>query len=326
MRQENIIPDKLIAGLPDHFRNRYLSAQNDSDRRDIIKEYRDVLKESLWGHDKDIANLTGQMEALKTRTAAWEEIQAACESPKLGKLGESCFHKLVEAVNSGEVILPVRYDHESLNDQFKWIPNPDAVIFVVQHDWASAFTQAQDFDGGEFRVPYSDQMFEFRISGRRVCCCIGAEDGIAAGFIFYVETSLGWAMCGYNTIENGDWKLHTDSSEVCAPIFNLIRDQIRAICIALEAEVAVTEIIRAPHKLNRKRERAGKLPIYDHHIVHLARRTRSGPTMLDHEAGTQKRMHFVRGHWRHFEAHKTWIKWHLRGNPDLGFIEKEYRL
>jgi len=31
-------------------------------------------------------------------------------------------------------------------------------------------------------------------------------------------------------------------------------------------------------------------------------------------------------HWRHFENHKTWIKWHLRGDPCLGFIDKHYRL
>lgn len=37
-------------------------------------------------------------------------------------------------------------------------------------------------------------------------------------------------------------------------------------------------------------------------------------------------MHFVRGHWRHYEVSKTWIRWHLRGDPDLGFIDKEYRL
>ncbi len=38
------------------------------------------------------------------------------------------------------------------------------------------------------------------------------------------------------------------------------------------------------------------------------------------------RLHVVRGHWRHYEEHKTWIKWHLRGDPDLGFIQKHYSL
>ena len=38
------------------------------------------------------------------------------------------------------------------------------------------------------------------------------------------------------------------------------------------------------------------------------------------------RLHFRRGHWRHYEDHKTWIRWQMVGNPDLGFVEKQYRL
>lgn len=38
------------------------------------------------------------------------------------------------------------------------------------------------------------------------------------------------------------------------------------------------------------------------------------------------RMHFRRGHWRHYQEHRTWIKWMLVGDPDLGIIEKHYRL
>lgn len=34
----------------------------------------------------------------------------------------------------------------------------------------------------------------------------------------------------------------------------------------------------------------------------------------------------VRGHWRRLSTFKTWVRWHLRGNPDLGFIDKKYTL
>ena len=44
------------------------------------------------------------------------------------------------------------------------------------------------------------------------------------------------------------------------------------------------------------------------------------------EPETGKRLHFVRGHWRRYEEHKTWIRWRLRGDPDLGFIDKSYRI
>lgn len=37
-------------------------------------------------------------------------------------------------------------------------------------------------------------------------------------------------------------------------------------------------------------------------------------------------MHFRRGHWRHYQDHRTWIKWCLVGDPDLGFVDKHYKL
>jgi hypothetical protein len=39
----------------------------------------------------------------------------------------------------------------------------------------------------------------------------------------------------------------------------------------------------------------------------------------------RKRLHLRRGHWRHFATYRTWIKWMMVGNPDLGFVDKEYR-
>lgn len=63
-----------------------------------------------------------------------------------------------------------------------------------------------------------------------------------------------------------------------------------------------------------------------HHVISLANR-RNRPAALGGDGSSRRRrLHFRRGHWRHFETHKTWIKWMLVGDPDLGFVEKEYRL
>lgn len=62
--------------------------------------------------------------------------------------------------------------------------------------------------------------------------------------------------------------------------------------------------------LARRHERADRLPTpagaFEHH--------------------TRKRLHFRRSHWRHYVSHKTKIPWTLVGDPNLGFVEKEYRL
>ncbi len=106
-----------------------------------------------------------------------------------------------------------------------------------------------------------------------------------------------------------------------------VGSQIRALSIALDAEVAIKEVTRAPNKLNRVREKAERVPVPNHYVVSLAKRSRAAPMAVSHEGEHGKRrLHFRRGHWRHFETHKTWIRWMLVGNPDLGFVDKEYRV
>lgn len=107
-------------------------------------------------------------------------------------------------------------------------------------------------------------------------------------------------------------------------MLDVVSGQIKAACIALDAQVAEATTVREAHS----RSGGGSpQPLKAHHIVSLARRTARPASLGDGSgSGRRKRLHFRRGHWRHFEAHKTWIRWMLVGNPDLGFVEKEYRL
>lgn len=261
------------------------------------------------------------------------EIQAIAHAPVLQKLGETAYHKVIAAYKDRSMIVPEAHFTKSAADQLAeiWEHSPETPqIFVVQHDWAAAFEKATDFQGGEVRFPYSVAIFEFRISGHRVCCATMSDGGTLTGVVLNIETSVGWALGAAYQIHGSTWTAINDRKDLCGPITNLCRTQIRAMMIALEAEVAVTELVRAPHRLNRKRERAGKLPIFDHHVVSLANRKRYAPRALEpgdiEEEKHHRRLHFVRGHWRHYTNSKTWIKWHLRGDPDLGFVDKEYRL
>lgn len=175
-------------------------------------------------------------------------------------------------------------------------------VFLVQHDWASVIEPTT----GEYRLPADPAAFEFQISGRRMI--IVTRDGEYATL---VETSeQDWCLCKIEV-----WKFD-DQQEVIK--------QIRAISIMLDAEVAVTEAVRAPHRLNVKREKSGKLPIYDHHVVKLANRKHVLAGGNESSARNGPRLHFRRGHWRHYDGWKTWINWTLVGNPDLGFVDKDY--
>ncbi|HKM88832.1 MAG TPA: hypothetical protein VJX48_09530, partial [Xanthobacteraceae bacterium] len=110
----------------------------------------------------------------------------------------------------------------------------------------------------------------------------------------------------------------------------LVEREIKAVCIALEAQIATTEVIRAPLKLNKARERGGKPPLPDYRVVQLTKRSTPLPLPTTGGPAAEKRqsprLHFRRGHWAHFSNHRTWRKWTLVGDPDLGFIDKHYRL
>lgn len=303
---------------------RYLDHGETAPALEVVKEKRLALNESRAKLDREQARVDAKEKQMQAR----RDIDALTKNLRLTRLSETGFHKAVQAWEDGEIIVPP--GEELSDDELRHALSRAATVFVVQHDWSSAFEKATDFADGEVQLPYDDMVFEFRIGGRRVCCCLRAADQVLSACLLLIETSVGWALGAMYEITSGQWTQFIDDDDLCEPILNLCRAQVRAVCIALEAQVVETEIVRAPHRLNRKRERAGKIPVFDHHIVNLAHRKRYLPRdpqpgeIEDEHHG--KRLHFVRGHWRHYTNHKVWIKWFLRGNPDLGFVDKEYRL
>jgi hypothetical protein len=188
-----------------------------------------------------------------------------------------------------------------------------ASTYLVNHNWADAFKNARDYVGGEIHLPDDICAFEFRVSDRHVIGFAIESDGILHTQIA-VQVRKGWALFPR--------EMYRD----LRPLQDLITNQIRAIAIALDAEVATAPVVREPHRRNKERERQG-LPPVSYHVVNLARRQRAEPlAQNDNESMRHVRLHFRRGHWRHFETFKTWIKWCLVGNPSLGFVDKHYRL
>lgn len=202
-----------------------------------------------------------------------------------------------------------------------------AQMLVIEHDWAGAMAKA-DLDA-EFRLPYDYVAFEMKIGGRPIVAEAMTNDDGEVTFCPNVKGPLGWLVPGFATWKNGRWMIGNTGKPVSGfEAFDVlalyIGDQLRACCIALDAEVATTTAVRAHHRSNQPRGQATALRSY--HVVSLARRTRAIPLSEPESTGQHRRMHFRRGHWRHYESHKTWIKWMLVGDPDLGFVDKHYKL
>ncbi len=205
-------------------------------------------------------------------------------------------------------------------------------LFVIEHDWSAAFRGSTDFASGEISLPYDYTCLEMRISGVRVLLCVGADLSCVLALGLHGEwicTTHQMSASGALTVDDRMVNSDRGKTEVLG-LLALISAQVRAVCIMLDAEVAEVELRRAPEKLNHQRERQGRAPLRDHHVLRLAHRHRV--RAADHRAAdydpdyTRKRLHFRRGHDRHYPNYKVWIKWQLVGDPDLGFVDKEYRL
>jgi hypothetical protein len=202
-------------------------------------------------------------------------------------------------------------------------------VFLIMHDWGAAFAGDRDFDdhASEFRLPAPKCAFDFAISGRRVVAFVGDHEPEKISAV--IEWRPFWFPLLFWKQDNLQ-QFYIDGPQERAGVERLrtlLLTNIKAACVSLEAQIAELEIVRAPHKLNAARARRGKSAIPDYRVINLMQRRRA-KLPLDQSEHSHRglRLHFRRGHWRHFVSHKTWIKWTLVGDPDLGFIDKEYRL
>lgn len=209
----------------------------------------------------------------------------------------------------------------------------DAEIFRVEHDWFKAIRKAGEFDGGSFRLPYETSVFEFQVSRKAVVamCVNYGSDATENEIVMQlaVESFFGWAL-SHNLYRNngGRWEVMQGGASIkedkMEHLVELIGNQIRAACIALDAEVAATTLVREGHEGKGREAKAH--PAYEFYTISIASRTRAEALQSHGASKGTKRLHFRRGHWRHFTASKTWVRWCLVGNPELGFIDKQYRL
>lgn len=203
--------------------------------------------------------------------------------------------------------------------------------FVVEHDWGAVLGD----ELGEFILPYPFCSFEFRISGMRCIFMFNYIDRVIsyASFVGYEGGWVPFPTCEFDSTGRlskiGTLEHLGIRPRLISSFYEFIFRQIRAVCVMFETSVAVKQTVRAPEKLNRQREKRGRTKLRDYHVVVLNRKPRvdTVPAELQtHGERNSPRLHFRRGHWRHMISHRTWINWQLVGNPDLGFVDKHYRL
>jgi len=197
----------------------------------------------------------------------------------------------------------------------------DYVPFIVKHDWAAVLGDSDGDKDGNVLLPMPKCAFEFRISGFNVIYLV--QDPTHAGYepifpdtpkVLLVEApGRGWIIMD----KAKDFTAYVES-------------QFHAACVVLEAQAAKWTKVEAPAALNKKRKSQGKLPLYDFHVIDLSRDRKRYENHGDGTGttGIRHRLHFVRAHDRHYKD-KGIVKripWHLRGDPELGVVDKLYKL
>lgn len=254
--------------------------------------------------------------------AAVREWTALPDLP-MGKPVGSAYYKLKDAFQNLKVI-----DGTDDKRPNAWFFKDDPHIILVEHDWSRAFSGATDFEAGAFRLPFPNCCFEFVLGGKRVCALVKERDEGTSMRPFICHKDLWVAGLQYD-LHDDQWDLtgggFLKQHEHLAAV---ISEQIRAISIVLEAGAFEARKVDPSPKLNKARMKRGEMPLLAHHVLTISpeRVARRERTHEGHDPKWRTRLHFRRGHWRRYETHKTWVRWTMVGNPDLGFVDTSYRI
>jgi hypothetical protein len=266
-----------------------------------------AMDEEMKRLDRELSETRGAKEAIE-----WGAVDPVMERP-----AGSMFKDLRKAVVSGDChSFYVRRKLSTFADYETEILR-HAEVFVVEHDWAQAFATAEVKDA-PVRLPYDVCAFEFQYGGRPIVA-LATQFESEVVYSAAVKGPLGWVLCDFAC----DLRATSKAAHGFSRLLGRIASQISAISIALDADVAKDEIVREQYH-GAASTRNYAVP-KGYHVVSLSRRS-ARALATGHHSGRRVRLHFRRGHWRHFENHKTWIKWMLVGDPELGFIDKHYKL
>lgn len=202
-------------------------------------------------------------------------------------------------------------------------------VFLVDHDWAALCASIEGYAEADFHFPFDSFQVEFSIQAVTIIVSLFDAQGDMppVGGLFVAKKDGDFLpVTGFYVID-GKVGIDTDHIEPEPWMFRLASialDQTRAISVLIEADAAETIEINADPKLQRARAKRRVPPINPYLILSLRRSTPAQSAKSAYQGVV--RCHFRRGHWMRVGEGKTWRKWTLVGNPDLGFVQKTYVL
>lgn len=98
-------------------------------------------------------------------------------------------------------------------------------------------------------------------------------------------------------------------------------------CLTVNCQNVTTAVIPPPEKLQKKRLKNGKEPLYTYHVLQLPQQgSEGGGHGLGYDR-TGPRVHWRRGHLRRLQTgHVIWVRPAIVGNAERGLVDKTYRV
>lgn len=222
----------------------------------------------------------------------------------------------------------------------------DTQLIIIEHEWARALPPSVS---GEWRLPFREICWEFRISGVRVLAFTEAQDEENPDmFMTYGKDGV-WLTDDYDYTMSGDtlrgkkgaWSEGVEFKRVA----HIVWANIRAACIMLDAPNVAERQERQPSDVLVAKARCeGVTPPARYQVIRLMNLERRASVYRARGGGTtgiKQGGHWRRGTWVHYDdpdsgevqyandggfiVSKSWRRWHFAGDPNR-MVDKEYRL
>ena len=163
--------------------------------------------------------------------------------------------------------------------------------------------------------------------------CYDTRNGVIDCFFFGYGVGRFWFSGGGGITAEPDgrrgWRPYEGGKHNKADMQNAM-NLVERTLIALTCSNVRSADNHPPVALNKKRQKAGKLPLFTYktlHVISGEREASHDPCADDSEAKRSPRLHFRRGHVRRIgDGRITWVQQCMVGNRRVGMVEKCYSL
>jgi hypothetical protein len=219
----------------------------------------------------------------------------------------------------------------------------DAQVILVGYDAAKLVRDKLDVSGDDVMppLPFERCALELSVNGHHTILLVGRMRSTGADVLEVATRALDgrWRLLCFSWME-GDWKqVVLDKAEASAAEakratvdawLDFALEQLNAVLLCLDLHLFEMQRSEPSKKLNSRRRAAGHIPLFDFHTLNVSPNSHNVVHSESVPAASSVRLHVRRGHTHRFRTRtglvSRWLPAMWVGNPNLGFVDKHYRL